>query len=218
MVRSPEEPGRVPLDPSAGPIWERVYTVAPLVVIGTREGDGYDLAPKHLALPLGWNDRFGFVCTERHATYRNARRTGEFTVSWPRPDQVVRASLAASPRCEDDERGKAVVGILRTVPATEVDGVLLAGAYLHLECALDRIVGLDEDAGLVVGRILAASAAENALRPADPDDRALPLEPLLAFLSPDRWAEIRQSHAFPFPARFQRDVLPGIGSVPTSGG
>ena len=30
------------------PIWDRVFTIAPLVVIGTREPDGtFDLAPKH---------------------------------------------------------------------------------------------------------------------------------------------------------------------------
>ena len=30
-------------------IWDHFYTVAPLVVIGTKEGDGFDLAPKHMA-------------------------------------------------------------------------------------------------------------------------------------------------------------------------
>lgn len=40
----PSEPG-----PS---LWSRVFSVAPLVVVGTREAEGsYDLAPKHLALP-----------------------------------------------------------------------------------------------------------------------------------------------------------------------
>ena len=36
------------------PVWGRVFSIAPLVVIGTREGDRYDLAPKHMAFPLGW--------------------------------------------------------------------------------------------------------------------------------------------------------------------
>ncbi|NIP58001.1 MAG: flavin reductase, partial [Gemmatimonadetes bacterium] len=45
------------------PIWERVFTVAPLVVVGTREGEAYDLAPKHMAMPMGWTGHFGFVCT-----------------------------------------------------------------------------------------------------------------------------------------------------------
>ena len=43
------------------PVWGRVHTVAPLVLVGTREPDGsFDLAPKHLAMPLGLQDWFGF--------------------------------------------------------------------------------------------------------------------------------------------------------------
>ena len=35
-------------------LWAHVPAIAPLVVIGTKEGDGYDLAPKHMATPLSW--------------------------------------------------------------------------------------------------------------------------------------------------------------------
>lgn len=57
------------------PIWERIFTVAPLAVVGTREANGgYDLAPKHLAMPMGWSNYFGFACTHDHATLRNAQR------------------------------------------------------------------------------------------------------------------------------------------------
>ena len=84
-------------------LWQRVFTVAPLVVVGTREpGSSYDLAPKHLVAPM-WGPYFSFVCSPDHATYRNAQRERSFTVSWPRPSQVVLASLAASPRCSDGE-------------------------------------------------------------------------------------------------------------------
>ena len=81
------------------PVWDRVFTVNPLVLIGTRErGGGYDLAPKHMAFPMGWENYFGFVCTLRHATYHNARREGAFTVSYPKPTQIVLASLSATRR------------------------------------------------------------------------------------------------------------------------
>ena len=87
------------------PVFARVFTVSPLVLVGTKEeGGGYDLAPKHLAMPLGWDNYFGFVCTPRHATYRNACRERAFTVSYPRPTQVVTTSLAASAR-EGGEAG-----------------------------------------------------------------------------------------------------------------
>ncbi len=99
------------------PIWERVFTVNPLVVVGTRERDGgYDLAPKHMAFPMGWENYFGFVCTPRHATYHNIRRKGASTVSYPRPTQVVLASLAASPREADGT--KPALYALPTFPAS----------------------------------------------------------------------------------------------------
>ena len=56
------------------PIWEKIFIVAPLVVIGTKEGDGYDLAPKHMATPIGFENYFGFVCTPEHSTYVNAKK------------------------------------------------------------------------------------------------------------------------------------------------
>src|SRR5271166_1755994 len=67
------------------PIWERFFTVAPLVIIGSRDESGvFDLAPKHMATPLGWQNYFGFVCTPRHRTYQNIQRQGAFTVTFPR--------------------------------------------------------------------------------------------------------------------------------------
>ena len=36
------------------PIWDHFFMVAPLVVVGTLEADGQpDLAPKHMAMPMG---------------------------------------------------------------------------------------------------------------------------------------------------------------------
>ncbi|MGB3635797.1 MAG: flavin reductase, partial [Rubrobacteraceae bacterium] len=116
------------------PIWDRVFTVNPLVLVGTKEEDGgYDIAPKHMAFPLGWDNYFGFVCTPRHRTYDNVRREGVFTVTYPRPTQVVLTSLAATPR-EDGGR-KPSVDALPTLPANEVDGVFVKDGYLFLECA-----------------------------------------------------------------------------------
>ena len=113
-------PRRVELDVRV-PVWDRFFTVAPLVLVGTREPDGrFDLAPKHMVLPLGWQNYFGFVCTPRHATYFNAWRERAFTVSFPRPDQLVETSLAASGRCDDGT--KPAVATLATVPARRVNG------------------------------------------------------------------------------------------------
>jgi flavin reductase (DIM6/NTAB) family NADH-FMN oxidoreductase RutF len=186
------------------PVWERVFTVAPLVLVGTREPDGtFDLAPKHLALPLSWQNHFGFVCTPRHSTYTNALRERAFTVSYPRPSQLVHTSLAASPRCADGT--KPAVAALPTRPARRVAGVLVEGAWLQLECELERVVeGLGENV-LVVGRVVAASADPAALIDADrePED-VLAQAPLLAYVHPGRFAEIAAAYSFPLPEGMHR--------------
>jgi flavin reductase (DIM6/NTAB) family NADH-FMN oxidoreductase RutF len=191
----------VPL-PLETPIWSRVFTVAPLVLVGTLEDDGaVDLAPKHMAMPLGWHThRFGFVCSPRHATYHNAVARGSFTVSFPRPDQIVEASMAAGGRLDD--HSKPSLAALTTVPASRVEGPLVEGCSLWLECTLDRIVEID-DASLVIGTIVAAAAAEDALRLSDRDDSdLLAAAPALVYLSPGRFAPVAATYSFPYPADF----------------
>ena len=137
--------------PTEVPIWNRFFTVAPLVLVGTKEpDDSYDIAPKHMAMPLGWKDRYCFVCTPRHATYANVRAREEFTVSFPLPETVVVSSLAATAREEGNVKPN--LAALTTFPASVVDGVLVEGCYLYLECTLDRVVEGFGDAVLVVGR------------------------------------------------------------------
>jgi len=192
----------VSLDVTA-PIWERFYTVAPLVLVGTREEDGsYDLAPKHMATPMGWQNYFGFICTPRHRTYHNVRRERAFTVSYPRPTQVVLASLAASPRIND---AKPVLGALPTFPARLIDGVFIEDGYLFLECELDRIIDDFGENSLVTGKIIAAHLQESAMRLSDRADEELLFEsPLLVYLAPGRYAEVREGPAFPYPIGFSR--------------
>ena len=179
-------------------LWNRFFSVAPLVVVGTRETDGsYDLAPKHLAMPIGAT-HYGFVCTPRHRTWVNAVRENAFTVSYPTPSQVVVTSLTASPRCSDDV--KHALEPLSTQPADRLDGELLADAYLHLECDRVRVIDDFGDFGLVVGRIVAARALHRALRGHDIDDQdLLQRAPQLAYVTPGRFAEIADTRSFPLP-------------------
>ena len=188
----------------ATPIWERFFTVAPLVLVGTKEAaGGYDLAPKHMAMQLGWQNRYCFVCSPRHATYVNAVRTGEFTVSYPTAEQVVATSLAASPREEDGS--KPSLAALETVPARVVDGVLVAGAYVTLECRLDRVIDGFGENSIVTGEIVAASVSTDAARGAEVDDQdLLAAGPLLAYLSPGRFASVGESRSFPLPLGCRR--------------
>ena len=185
------------------PIWERFFTVAPLVLVGTKEGDRHNVAPKHLAMPLGWENYFAFVCTPSHATYRNLQDHPEFTVSFPGVDRILHASMAAGPRLDD--RSKPSLAAVPVFPARKVDGVLVDGCRLYLECALDRVIDGFGENSLVVGRVIAASASRAALRGHDVDDADLlhELRPLV-YLAPGRLAEVRETHAFPVPADFRR--------------
>ncbi|MFP5451258.1 MAG: flavin reductase family protein, partial [Thermoleophilia bacterium] len=181
------------------PMWERFFTVAPLVLIGTMEKGGHDLAPKHMAMPLGRSNYFCFVCTPVHATQRNAQHSGAFTVSFPRPDQIVQASMAAAPRLDDDE--KPSLAAIPVFPARVVEGVLVRDAYLWFECRVDRVLDGFGTNSLIIGEIVAAAVAEGSQRGPDTDDAdLLAREPLLAYVSPGRCASIVQSQGFPFHA------------------
>jgi flavin reductase (DIM6/NTAB) family NADH-FMN oxidoreductase RutF len=194
---------RVALSTEA-PIWNRFFSVAPLVVIGTRDPDGrFNLAPKHMATPLGWENYYGFVCTPSHSTYRNVVERGEFTVSFPRPPDVLHAALSAGRREADGS--KPIVEALPAVQAVEVDAPILDGAYLALECRLERIIEGFGTNSLVAGRIVAASVDPVALRDPEHDDHELiHRAPLLAYLHPGRFAPISESFSFPLPANFGR--------------
>ena len=184
------------------PIWDRFFTVAPLVIIGTRESDGcYDLSPKHRAMPLGDGNFFGFICTPRHHTYQNVLREKAFTVSFLQPNQILSASLAATPRDANDQ--KPALSALPTVSTTVVDGKLLADVTLGLECQLFKVVDGFGDNSLIAGKIVAAQLNEAALRSNAEDDQDILLRsPLLAYLSPGRYAKIDHSYSFPFHVGF----------------
>ena len=185
------------------PIWHHVYVVSPLVVIGTKEGDRYDLATKHQAVPLGHDNYFGFMCTPKHGTYHNVLKEGVFTVTYLRPSQVLTAGLAASPRCDDPSNPKPILDELPTFPAKHIDGFFITGGYLFLECTLHKIVDDFGDASLISGKIVAAYAHEDSFRVYEGDDQRMIFDaPMLAYLAYDRFAEIRGTFTFPAPKNF----------------
>ena len=197
MVEQLQSRGLVTLETDK-PIWDNFFVVTPLVLVGTTEPDGsQDLAPKHMVTPLGWQNYIGFVCTPSHGTYQNAKRTGEFTLSFLRPDHVVLASLAAAPRCEDSEQP--AMDLLDTFPGSTVSAPLVGGAYLYLECRLhDMWDGFGVNS-LVAGEIVAAHVAEDAARrPERADEEIMNADPLLVYLQPGRFASVRETQAFPF--------------------
>ena len=187
------------------PLWDRVYTVAPMVVVGSRGVDGYDLAPKHMATPLGFGNYFGFVCTPRHCTYDNIRETRVFSVSFPTPTQIVSISLSASPRKDLSSKAQAIISSLPTVRASSIDVLMIADAYLYLECELYKIVDGFDDYSLITGKIISAKVQKDYLRTSDHDEKEqLKNNPLLAYIAHGRFASIEDTYNFPFPKDFQR--------------
>ncbi|MGR8933469.1 MAG: flavin reductase family protein [Gammaproteobacteria bacterium] len=185
-------------------IWESFFSVFPLVLIGSCDADGsYDLAPKHMAMPMSWENHYGFICARHHRTYQNIMARKQFTVSYPRPSQIVITSLAADPRADDDT--KPALKALPTFKATTVDGIFIKDAYLFLECRLEKIVDNLGGNSLIIGEIVDAQVEEAFLRISEGDDQALiHASPLLAYLYPGRFAKIEQSFSFPFPNGFSR--------------
>lgn len=193
----------ISLDVSA-PIWERFFLPAPMALIGTVDPDDLpDLAPKHMVTPMSWDNYFGFVCTPTHGTYKNIERTGVFTVTFPRPSQILYTSLAASPRCDEDT--KPVLNAFDTMPATSVGGVFMADGYVFLECQSFKIIDGFGVNSLITGKIIAAHVHKDALRSSELDDpELLRRAPVLTYLHPWRFASITDTNRFPLPEGMAR--------------
>ncbi|MFN1834174.1 flavin reductase [Balneola sp. MJW-20] len=185
-------------------LWNRIYTVNPLVIIGSTEADGTpNFAPKHMAFALGWDGYFGFVCTPDHSTYQNIRDNKSFSVSYPKPEQIVLSSLTSSPRQMDDTKPE--LRVMEQFTADNIPETFLAEGYLFLECLLDRFIDGFGRNSLILGKIIKASADEEYLRSASKDDNDLIYQhPLLCYLYPDRFAVIKKSNGFPFPKGFRK--------------
>lgn len=181
------------------PVWDRFFVVAPLVLIGTTDASGAaDFAPKHMATPMGWQNYFGFICSPGHSTCTNIDRTGVFTVSYPKPSQVLIASLAASPRTVTGK--KPVLDCFDTFPAALIDARFVEHGHVYFECRHSKTISGFGDACLITGEIIAAYADPDILRTAERDDQELIHDsPLFAYLSPGRFATIDRSNSFPFP-------------------
>ncbi len=203
MIRPMPDPW-ISLD-TEQPIWGRFFMIAPLAVVGTREGEGYDLAPKHMLCPMGFDNYFGFVCTPAHGTYQNIREHGEFTVSFPRPDQTLITSLSASPRQGELPKSEQVVQTLPTCRATEVDALFLEQSYLMFECKHFKTIDGFGPNSLITGRIIRAHVDPDYLRVSEQDDQQrLYDHPLLAYVAEGRFARVAETFHFPFPKGFKR--------------
>ncbi|WP_440999942.1 flavin reductase family protein [Fodinibius sp. SL11] len=187
-------------------VWNRCYSVHSLLIIGSKEEDGnYNFAPKHMAMPMGFSNHFGFMGTPRKNTYRNVQREKVFTVSYPTPDQLTVSSLAATRREDDDS--KPVLDQIPTTEAQNIEGYFLKGSYFQLECELTECIGKFGEWELVVGEIVAARVDKKMVRKVGNgtgEGQLIYNNPLLAYLHPNRFSVIKESNVFPFPKEFKR--------------
>lgn len=186
-------------------IWEHFYTVAPLVVIGSKEGDGFDLAPKHMATPLGFSDYFGFVCTPRHNTYHNIKKHLRFSVSFVKPDQILLSSLAAIPRCSVKDFTHDITEQLPTLSSEDGNSIFLLDSYVMLDCSLYKVIDGFDDYSLITGRIENAMVHKNYKIVSDEgNQKQLYEHPLLAYIAQGRFATVKETLRYPFPKDFLR--------------
>lgn len=186
-------------------IWEHFYTVAPLVVIGSKEESGFDLAPKHMVTPIGFSDYFGFVCTPRHNTYQNIKKEKKFTVSFVKPDQVVLSSIAAIPRCTVDDFPKQIIKNIPTVSTVENQNIFIADSYVLLDCSLYKIIDGFDDYSIITGKVNTAMVHKDYKIVSDKgQQKQLYENPLLAYIAPGRFASIEKTMSYPYPKDFQR--------------
>ena len=152
----------VPLD-TGRPIWDRFFTVSPLVIVGSKEGEGrYNLAPKHMAMPLGWDNYYCFVCSPRHTSYHNIRRSRLRSQSASRGRPRCYWPAWRRPRGARTSPSRVSL-VLPTFPARQVEGVLVEGCYLFLECTLHSIVDGFGANSLIIGNVVAAAAVGGSL-------------------------------------------------------
>ncbi len=186
-------------------IWDHFYTVAPLVVIGTKENDVFDLSPKHMVTPIGFSNYLGFVCTPRHATYHNIKKEKNFTVSFVRPDQILLTSLSAIPRCEENHFSKAIVEKIPTISAPKNDNIFIADSYVLFECTLYKIIDGFDDYSIITGQIDAAYVHKDYKIFSEVDQQKQIYDnPLLAYIAQGRFASIKETFSFPYPKDFHR--------------
>ena len=125
--------------PVERPIWGRFFTVAPLVIVGTVEGEGYDLAAEAHGDAARLGQLLLLRLQPRAPDPGQRRADGRLHGQLPAPGRDPRRQPRRPPRAPRTSQSPALAAI-RTFPAREVHGVLVEDSYLWLECELDRIV------------------------------------------------------------------------------
>ena len=183
----------------------RYFTVKPLVLVTTLGPEGLpNVAPKTQNMDIGRREQyFAFVCIPQHHTYQNIKSTGEFVVNYPGPELIKNVSEASKIAENVDEISLAG---LTSIPSTIVKPPRIKECYLHLECKLEEIKGLDENASIILGKIVARSADSEVSFERGKSKENINLlskHPLLAYVYPNHYSKIDAAEEFVFPKNYK---------------
>ncbi len=183
----------------------RYFTVKPLILVTTLGPEGLpNVAPKTQSSDIGRREQyFAFVCVPQHHTYQNIKATQEFVVNYPGPELIKNVSEASKIAENVDEI--ALAG-LTSIPSTIVKPPRIKECYLHLECKLEEIKDLDENASVILGKIVARSADSEASFERGKSKENINLlskRPLLAYVYPNHCAKIDIAEEFIFPKDYK---------------
>ena len=159
----------------------------------------------HMVTPIGFSNYLGFVCTPRHRTYHNIKKEKKFTVSFVKPSQILLTSLAAIPRCEENQYSKEkIVRDIPTIPTPKNDNIFIADSYVLLACTLYKIMDGFDDYSIITGQIDTAFVHKDfKIFDEESQQKNIYENPLLAYIAQGRFASIKETFSFPYPKGFK---------------
>lgn len=131
----------------------------PVLMIGT-----YDENGKADLMAAAWGciadyDKIGIYLALEHKTTKNVVKRKAFTVSMATVDTMVASDFAGIVSANDDAKKMEKTG-LHEFKSSKVDAPMFEEYPLTLECEFES---LDEESGLLIGKIVNASADESVL-------------------------------------------------------
>ena len=141
------------------PIWERFFTVAPLVLVATKRAATTTSRRSISPCRSAGRTTSASSAARRTRRHRNLEAHPEFTVSFPRgrPDRQS-SLLAAGSRLDD--RSKPTLAPFRSSRPARWTACSSRAAALYLECALERVIDGFGENSLIVGRDRRRSAVD----------------------------------------------------------
>lgn len=177
----------------------RFFRPTSLVLVTTLSPLGVgNVAPKTQVMPVGRKGYWAFACCDRHHTYQNVARQGEFVINIPGPELIEQVSQAAAefPPGTDEISGAGLTAI-----ASRVVGVpSIAECRVHLEFKNYQILDGFGEESLVIGEVVAVTVDEEAV---DAGVEILEGHPLLVYVYPGHYTGIKKAEKFVFPRNYK---------------